>query len=383
MFKPQFQGQEEELGLSQRPASFNVPVHHHFNINLFMTPPSKGSIAHSSSGRGQDSQTCIILNPKAKSARAASWKQKVHKAFPSAMLMLTERAGHAEELAREAVQEGFKTVVAAGGDGTVNEVVNGLASSEEREQVQLGILPIGSVNVFAMELGIPNDFQESVKVIRNGKGRWIDLAKANERYFIQLAGVGFDAAVIADTDWESKKCYGPLSYVFTATALAGKKAPKVTVREVGKRKKHSGSFVLVGNGRLYGGPFQFFPEASLRDGCLDVCVFKNQTYIDLLRYFHGMLMGGSHTLMEDVTYFKAEHIRVESAEKGQEIPVEVDGELVDKCPVVFSVQRKALNVLTPRDNPGKSLKKSAKSAKKKKTPKDSAKTAKPSKRTSH
>lgn len=281
----------------------------------------------------------IILNPTAKGERAKNLIRRLQEIFPEADLLATKRAGHAQDLARQAAARGDDMIIAAGGDGTINEVVNGMAGTPSA----LGILPVGTVNVFAMELGIPSKLEKAIEIIRTGYTTCIDLADANGRSFVQLAGVGFDAQTVQKTDRSFKNALGPLSYIVTAAQLALQKPPVLTVEAEGQ-KTAQGSFMLVGNGRYYGGPFQFFPEASMTDGKLDVCLFKNLSHIDLIRYFQGIL-SGSHTKFKDVVYFKSASIYVTS---DREVPIEVDGELHGLVPVRFTVKKSALTVLVPK-----------------------------------
>jgi diacylglycerol kinase (ATP) len=283
------------------------------------------------------SKTCIILNPAARSERARQAIAKLQTLARDAVFKLTEGPGDAEAQAERAVEQGYETIVAAGGDGTINEVVNGIDTAP----VKLGLLPMGTVNVFAMELGIPFDLTKAWQVIREGRVRTIDLASANDHRFVQLSGIGLDAQIVEQTAWESKKALGPLSYLLTATQVVARKPPKLRVTTEGHSVE--GSFVLVGNGRFYGGPFQIFTEADIEDGLLDVCVFQQMNYIALMRYFRGVLFG-VHTRFTDVKYFKARSLLVESDEK---VPVEVDGELHGHLPCEFKVARRKLRVIVP------------------------------------
>ncbi len=286
-----------------------------------------------------NSETCIILNPSAKGERARNLADKLRHSLPEARVLLTRYRGHAEELARQSVRAEYSKIVAAGGDGTINEVVNGIAGVSG---VALGILPVGTVNVFAMELGIPSRMEAALEIISNGHARNLDMARANNRYFVQLAGVGFDAEAVKATDLNFKKVAGPLSYLLAATQVAAQKPPVLQIRwDQGHMVE--GCFMLVGNGRYYGGPFQFFPEADMQDGKLDVCVFKKRTHFDLLRYFQG-IVSGTHTKFDDVAYFKARHVSVTADRR---VPLEVDGELAGEIPVEFSIKKQALKVLVP------------------------------------
>ncbi len=278
----------------------------------------------------------VILNPAARSERAKkTWKQ-IEK-FPHCTLRTTTGPGDARAAAERAVGEGFTTIVAAGGDGTVNDVVNGIAGSD----VALGILPVGTMNVFAAELGLPGDLDEAWAVIRAGHTRKIDIGRANSRYFIQLAGVGLDAQVVQETSWNFKKNFGPLSYVISAAQIAARKPPRLVVESDGIERE--GSFVLIGNGRYYGGPVAFFKDARIDDGKLDVLIFKNLGYLDIARYLTNVFMG-KHTRLSDVEYFQTKKALVRSE---QDVPVEVDGEVVMQLPVTFRISSRKLRVVVP------------------------------------
>ncbi len=242
-------------------------------------------------------------------------------------MLLTESAGDARRLAAKAARDGFRIVVAAGGDGTVNEVANGLAGSD----AALGVLPMGTMNVFAKEHAIPARIGDAIAVIRGGAMREIDLAAANDAHFIQLAGVGLDAQVVKETNWESKKRLGALSYLLSAAQVASRTPPKLVI-ESGS-VVHEGSLVLVGNGRYYGARLVLFPDAKNDDGLLDVLVFKKLGYLDIVRYLGGVLIG-AHTKLADVEYFQTSALRVHSED---DVPVEVDGELSGMAPVNFRV----------------------------------------------
>jgi len=285
------------------------------------------------------SKTCVILNPSARSERARRRAEWLRAICGDAFVCATAKAGEAEELARGAVAEGFEQVVAAGGDGTIHEVVNGIAGSD----VALGLMPLGTVNVFAMELGLPaNDLGRCWEIIRGQHTRSIDLPTANGKHFVQLAGVGLDAQAVKETSAKLKRNFGPLSYLISAAQVAARKPPRLLI-EAEDGMTEEASFVLVGNGRLYGGPFPFFKHAVLDDGLLDVLVFKQIGYFELLKYLQNVIFSSEITT-RDVEYFQTRHLRVSS---GEEVPVELDGELHGVCPVEFQVKPRRLRVLTP------------------------------------
>jgi diacylglycerol kinase (ATP) len=238
-----------------------------------------------------------------------------------------------------AVEEGFARIVAAGGDGTVNHVANGLAGSN----AALGLLPLGTVNVFAMELGLPmNDLELCWDIIKRATMRRVDLPSANGKYFVQLAGVGLDAQVVKETSLAFKRSFGPLSYLISAAQIAARQPPKLFI-ESDNAPVSEGSFVLIGNGRLYGGPFPFFKHAVIDDGLLDVVVFKRLGFLEIIQYLQDVVFS-SDIRVPEVEYFQTRGLRITSE---QDVPLELDGELAGNCPVDFQIQKKALRVLVP------------------------------------
>jgi diacylglycerol kinase (ATP) len=283
--------------------------------------------------------TVVILNPAANSERARRWRARIEALAQGSTVCATSRAGEAETLARHAAQEGFSKIVAAGGDGTINEVVNGLAGSS----ATLGLLPVGTVNVFAMELGLPsNDLDSCWQIIEGSNTRVVDLPSANGKYFVQLAGVGLDAQVVKETSAALKRNFGPLSYLISAAQVAARQPPRLLIERDDHAPMH-GSFVLVGNGRRYGGPFPFFKQAVIDDGLLDVIAFKQLGYLEIIRYLQDVFFSSDIRLPE-VEYFQTARVRVTADE---DVPVELDGELVGSCPVEFTVDRQQLRVLAP------------------------------------
>jgi YegS/Rv2252/BmrU family lipid kinase len=283
--------------------------------------------------------TCVILNPTARSERARRWQKRVRSICTDAVLCATSHPGEAEKLARNAVREGFERIVAAGGDGTINEVVNGIAGSD----AALGLLPMGTMNVFATELGLPSyDLNRCWEIIKAEHMRLIDLPSANGKHFVQLAGVGLDAQVVKETSLALKRNFGPLSYLFSAAQIAGRQPPRLLI-ESENAVTDEGSFILIGNGRRYGGPFPFFKHAMIDDGLLDVLVFKRLGYLEIIKYLQNVIFTSDITLPE-VEYFQTRRLRVSSEE---EVPVEIDGELVGICPVEFELSEQRLKVLAP------------------------------------
>lgn len=252
----------------------------------------------------------------------------------------TNTGQEATELAKRFALDGEPVVVAAGGDGTLNAVISGLAGS----RTALGVMPAGTMNVFARELGIPsNSLVKALEVIDKGLIREIDLFSANDAPFVQMAGVGFDAMVIEETKWETKKLLGPIAYLLSAVKVLGEKPPMMEViTKDGRREK--GVAVLCGNGSLYGGQFKLFRNASNLDSMLDVIVFKESGYRLVIDALHGIAQGGID-LAASTTYFQTEELTVKS---DRSVPVEIDGELLGRFEEVRFHQASArLRVLAP------------------------------------
>src|SRR5438132_2060290 len=283
--------------------------------------------------------TLIIRPPAAHSERAQRKRAHVESLSNDCVVCATTRTGEAELMARRGIKEGFEKIVAAGGDGTINEVVNGLAGTN----AMLGLLPIGTMNVFATELGLPvHDLELCWDIIRADGTRAVDLPKANQKFFVQLAGVGLDAQVVKETSGQLKRNFGPLSYLISAAQIAARPPPRLFIQS-DDASIEEGSFVLVGNGRLYGGPFPFFKHALIDDGLLDVIVFKRLGYLEIIKYLQDVVFS-SDIRVPEIEYFQTRGLRITSE---QDVPLELDGELAGNCPVDFQIRKRALGVLVP------------------------------------
>lgn len=281
---------------------------------------------------------CVVFNPAAKGEKASRVRDQILALSHGARVLETRHPEDAQELAAQAAQEGFRTVVAAGGDGTINGVVNGIALSDAR----LGVLPIGTMNLFAAELGIPPRLEAAWEVIAAGHERAIDLPFAGSRYFVQLAGIGLDAQVVKETDRTFRKNFGPVSYMVSLAQIAGRKPPLIRIR-TREGTEHEGTFALIGNGRYYGAPLPIFRDAVPDDGKLDVLLFRGFGPLEILRYLQGLVFG-THLDMKDVEYLQCAGL---SAESEGEAPVEVDGELIGDLPIEIGIADRRLRVVIP------------------------------------
>ena len=295
-------------------------------------------------------RTCVIFNPTAKGNKARHFLRHLDDLGAGWALKKTSGPGDARRLAADAVREGFETIVAAGGDGTLNEVLNGLTDAPGGfQRARLGLLPLGMANVFARELGISTRLEAALATLRQGREIRIDLpcaefsagGRRTRRYFAQLAGAGLDAHAIELVSWSLKKKIGPLAYV--AAGLQALRQPQLQITVSDGTTRATGELVLIGNGRLYGGDFEIFPGAQLRDGCLHARIFPRANWPLLLRCGPGLLWrkrlpSGAAMTMQATTL---------TLTSSPPAPLEIEGELAGHLPATFSVQPAGLRVVAP------------------------------------
>ena len=293
---------------------------------------------------------CVIFNPAARGNPARRFRHFLNELSQQCSLKATTGPGDARRFAHAAASIGFDIIAAAGGDGTVNEVLNGIGDEPDGfAKTRLGVLPLGTVNVFARELKIPPRLEHAWKVLKRARETRIDLAradfldegKAQSRYFMQLAGAGLDARAIELVSWKLKKNAGPLAYVVAGLQALAEKQPRLTVRADGI--KVEGELALLGNGKFYGGPFEVFPGADLGNGLLDACVFPRVNVPAFLGHAPGFLL--RRRFAEE----KVRRLRAMKIELSSETPAafELDGEWVGNLPATFSVEPQKLRVVIP------------------------------------
>lgn len=283
----------------------------------------------------------VIMNPGARSARAGGRIDDIRSLSGRLELLETRGMGDACRLAEALARQGEPLIVAAGGDGTVNEVVNGIVKAGAAGRTALGVLPTGTMNVFAAELGVPSArLDECWQAITAGVAREVDLWRMNDTFFIQLAGVGIDAAIIRETTWEAKKRWGPLSYILSGARLLRLPSALLTVTAPG-HDPMTGSTVLLGNGRNYGGPFPLFPQAVAGDGLLDVVVMPRHGMRDFYAVGRAMC-SGQYAARRGVRYFQTDRLRVTAEEP---VAYEADGEWAGEAAALDFVRQGSLTVM--------------------------------------
>jgi len=253
-------------------------------------------------------------------------------------LTLTGARGDAQRAAAAARTAGFDRVCAAGGDGTLNEVINGLAPST----IPLAFIPLGTTNVFALEAGIPMDIPGACRVALNGVATPVSLGLAGETRFLLMAGAGFDAEVVRRVDLRLKRYLGKLAYVVSALRVFfGPPFPAIEVEGEGG-SRFSGHTVVIGNGRLYGGRFSLTPGASLTDDIFEVCLLQKPGRLSLL---HALLRMVLRLPLEPAgaRLFKARELWV----RGAGTAVQIDGDDHGELPMRFRVVPGELVLVMP------------------------------------
>lgn len=290
----------------------------------------------------------LIFNPNARSQRGRKTLRFLMTNAQRFALYASRSAEDAMELAAGFAERGEPVVVAAGGDGTLNAVTQGLADT----QTALGVLPAGTMNVFAREMGFPhNSLKKSLDVLDEGHIEEVDLFEANGQAFIQMAGVGIDAKVIEETTWETKKMFGPLAYLMSAVRVLGEKPPRMRVITDDGREEE-GVCVLAGNGALYGGQVKLFRKADNSDEMLDVLVFTAAGYKLVMDSVKGIATGAIDAGNSSVNYLQAKSFRVIC---DREVPMEVDGEFIGSSKEVeLNPIKRKLKVIAP-ENPRESI----------------------------
>ena len=255
--------------------------------------------------------------------------------------LATEGPGDATRLAREAVAGGADLILVLGGDGTVNEVINGMAHSS----AVLGVLPGGTANVFAMETGFGSRLARAAHRLTTSVERRIALGKFSnadgERYFLLMGGVGFDASIVLDVNAELKAKTGKFAYWVAGLAQTFRSVPQFEMRSNGTRK--ASGFTLVSRVRNYGGDLEIARRASLLRDDFHVVALEGTTAIRYASYLVGV---GANCLglLPGVT-----DLHTAAVEFSADAPVQLDGEYAGRTPGRFEIVRDSLSVLLPAD----------------------------------
>jgi YegS/Rv2252/BmrU family lipid kinase len=297
--------------------------------------------------------TVFLVNPAAgNGATGRRWPELAHRAARLGLAgetLLSERAGHLSELARDAVEGGAELVVAVGGDGTLNEVVNGIAGRE----VELATIPLGTGMDFVRTYGIPTRFEDAVAVALGGTSRTIDAGRVRyrtwagedaERWFANVGSVGMSGAVARRANGMSKALGGRTTFFYALTRVFLEwENTDVTVTLDGGERRGRMHDVIVANGVWHGGGMKLAPDARPDDGVFDVVLIGDVSKLDFLTTAPRIYRGG-HVRHPKVEVARSRAVAVDAPEA---LPIELDGEQVGTTPVAFEVVPGALRVRVP------------------------------------
>ncbi|MDQ6656307.1 MAG: diacylglycerol kinase family lipid kinase [Verrucomicrobiota bacterium] len=288
-------------------------------------------------------KTCIICNPGAGSVELDTIRTQLQR-FPASTVEFTRNPGDATRIAGAAVEQGYECVIAAGGDGTLNEVVNGMAP--HAAQLRIGLIPLGTGNDFARMLGLPTDVDDCIDFLVSGKIRPTDLVRVTSdapRFFVNVSAGGFSGTVNEKLTPEIKQSWGPLAYVrCAAEALPELRAycTEITLDNTSTLSLDLYN-VVIANGRYVAGGTLIAPEASIDDGQLDIILIPENAAADLALVVAQIAMG-RHLTSEGVVFRRAAKVEVKS-EPGMWF--NVDGELIGNDPATFEIMPRALQFL--------------------------------------
>lgn len=308
----------------------------------------------------------IIVNPKSASGStenrwariAADWASH----YGAFNVDFTQHRGHATELAKKAAEEGREFIVACGGDGTINEVANGILRSGK--DAELGVLPMGTGGDFRRTLGMPSTIRRASEELKNGITKRIDVGKATfvnhdnqteERYFLNVASVGLSASIIERVKTTGKLSWlafnslrGKASFAYSTLAeVFNLNAKTVRVRFDNESVKALQTIVFcVANARYFGGGMKIAPDAVIDDGLFNV-VNVGEIGTGKIMFNVQKLYSGNHYSLDEVKHTTAKKIEV-SAYNNEEIHLETDGELPGKLPAVFEIIPCALKIRVPK-----------------------------------
>lgn len=291
----------------------------------------------------------IIYNP-------TSGREAIKRALPNILEKLevagfetsthaTTCEGDATEAAKIAVERRYDLVIAAGGDGTINEVINGLAEQEHRPQ--LGIIPAGTTNDFARALHIPRDIDKAVDVIIEGNTMELDIGRVNDdHYFINIAGGGKLTELTYEVPSKLKTLLGQLAYYIKGIEmLPFLKATRVRIEYDDQVLEDDIMLFLISNTNSVGGFEKLAPDAKLNDGYFDLLILKKTNLAEFIQ-IATLALRGDHFRSKNIIYTQAKHIKVSNEEKMQ---LNIDGEYGGLLPGEFLNLRKHIEFYVPKD----------------------------------
>jgi diacylglycerol kinase (ATP) len=290
---------------------------------------------------------CVILNPTAGSMKDLDAVIKQLRRLEASSLHLTKNEGDAKAFAREAVRDHCDEIVAAGGDGTLNEVINGIA--KRVGDVRIGLIPLGTGNDFARCLNLPATLEENIDIVLSGGTTAIDVVRAKSdriRYFVNVSAGGFSGLVDEKLTPELKRTWGPLAYLRSAAAALPQLRSYRTAVRLDTKETFSVDLynVVIANGRFVAGGLPIAPNADPSDGLLDIILIPERPGSEIT-VLAAKIVLGNHLDADVVTFRRAARVSIRSRPG---MWFNVDGELVGNDPIVFEVMPRALQFVVEK-----------------------------------
>ncbi|MFH1227374.1 MAG: diacylglycerol kinase family protein [Planctomycetota bacterium] len=294
----------------------------------------------------------VIINPISGSGKAVRFLKKLEQALSARSIdfetMLTEQAGDAYREAIVCRDKVYSAILCLSGDGTINEVINGLMAG--KQDIPLGVIPFGSGNVIAKGLGLKRNIKQFIDLYHNNQITAVDLGRITNkesagRYFISMAGAGYDAEVahryhISRAGKSRLQAHLFSYFPISIKTLWSYRMPRIAIKLDGKSITDDAGFIQIANTHSYGGPFIFVPEAVMNDGLLDVLWFQGRSRLNILLYF-GMAFLGNGSLSPGSELLPGKNIELSSPDQ---VSVQIDGDYCGQLPARIEIAPKAIKV---------------------------------------
>jgi len=279
----------------------------------------------------------IIFNPNAGTAKKKRLEKIIKKLEISNQVNLfeTTKPNDATEIAKKEC-ENFEIIVAAGGDGTINEVINGI-----KDDTKLGIIPIGTANILAIEAGIKNDVDSICKSIENGTTKQIFISNINNKKFFLMAGMGYDGDIVHNMKPFLKKIFGKVMFGYLGF-IEFLKMKKYEIIVETEEEKFSGNWVLVSKAQHYAGPYKITKSTSIFNDSIVCYIFKDLNRFSFLYYIFLILFYGDLSRSKKIKTLSSRKIKISSNEK---VNIQCDGEKYGTLPIEISFKSEPINLL--------------------------------------
>ena len=299
----------------------------------------------------------VIVNPNAGKGKGGKDREKILTLLRSEKITFdvkfTERKGHAINLTLEGIEKGFRKVITVGGDGTINEVVNGVFMNSvcNTTDITLALIPVGTGNDWGRMFGIPLSYEKAIKIIGEykimlhdaGKVSYYEGAEKKERFFINIAGIGFQSVVVRNTNYQKDRGRGGKAIYFynLLTSLVSYKNTRAEITVDGKTMSAAVFSLNIGNGRYSGGGMRQTPNALPDDGLLDVTLINDMSKVEIIRNLK-MLYDGTILNHPKIDGFLCKNVTVSSDSL---IYIDADGESLGHTPAEFNVVPASLSIV--------------------------------------